>query len=249
VGGPIIKPLLGKAVVPGDSPYTTGGTGLLGTAPSQEAMRARATLTTAGSSFPYEEFYPKPGKARCVQIDVDAARIGLRYPADVGLVGDCKAILEALVPMIQQRKDRGFLQQAQDGMKKWNELLRNRGGWADKPLKGQLVAHHLDKFIAPDAIIAADCGTVTTLASLRDNQRWHDVFGVRHAGDDGERFAVQRGGGACLSRSPGRLSLRRWRFHHDDGRAADHGEVQAAGENHRLQKQFARSNQVGADGL
>src|SRR5262249_35786231 len=79
VGGPIIKPLLGKGVVPDDSPYTTGGIGLLGTAPSQDAMQACDTLLIAGSSFPYMEFYPKPGKAKCVQIDLDPTRIRLRY--------------------------------------------------------------------------------------------------------------------------------------------------------------------------
>ena len=64
VGGPIIKPLLGKAVVPDDSPYTTGGIGLLGTAPSQDAMEECDTLIIAGSSFPYMEFYPKPGRRK-----------------------------------------------------------------------------------------------------------------------------------------------------------------------------------------
>ena len=64
VAEPIVKPLLGKAVVPDDSPYTTGGIGLLGTAPSQDAMEECDTLLIAGSSFPYMEFYPKPGKAK-----------------------------------------------------------------------------------------------------------------------------------------------------------------------------------------
>ena len=81
------KPLLGKAVVPDDHPYTTGGIGLLGTAPSQEVLEECDTLLIAGSSFPYLEFYPKPGQAKAVQIDLDPSRIGLRYPADVGLVG------------------------------------------------------------------------------------------------------------------------------------------------------------------
>src|SRR5215470_20280289 len=93
VGGPIIKALLGKAVVPDDSPYTTGGIGLLGTAPSQDALRECDTLIIAGSSLPYIEFYPKPGQAKVVQIDIDPAPIGLRHPADVGLVGDCKRVL------------------------------------------------------------------------------------------------------------------------------------------------------------
>src|SRR5204862_1450736 len=88
-GGVIVKPLLGKAVVPDNVPYTTGGIGLLGTAPSQDALKECDTLIIAGSSFPYIEFYPEPGKAKTVQIDIDSARIRLRYDADVGLVGDC----------------------------------------------------------------------------------------------------------------------------------------------------------------
>src|ERR671929_171215 len=101
VGGVIIKPLLGKAVVPDDSPFTTGGIGLLGTAPSQDAMEECDTLVILGTNFPYLEFYPKPGKAKVIQVDTDAARIGLRAPADVGLVGDCLGVLRALLPLIQ----------------------------------------------------------------------------------------------------------------------------------------------------
>src|SRR6476659_1994424 len=93
VGAPIIKPLLGKAVVPDDSEYTTGGIGLLGTAPSVDAMSECDTLVIAGSGFPYLEFYPKPGQAKGIQIDIDPARIGLRYDVDIGLVGDCRSVL------------------------------------------------------------------------------------------------------------------------------------------------------------
>src|SRR4051812_39627572 len=82
LGAPIIKPLLGKACVPDDSPYTTGGIGLLGTAPSQEAVENCDTLFLIGTSFPYVEFYPAPGQAKCVQLDLDPARIGLRHPVD-----------------------------------------------------------------------------------------------------------------------------------------------------------------------
>ncbi len=87
LGAPIVKALLGKAVVPDDSPYTTGSIGLLGTAPSQEAMEDCDTLLMVGSSFPYIEYLPKPGQAKGVQIDIDPMRIGLRYPVEVGLVG------------------------------------------------------------------------------------------------------------------------------------------------------------------
>ncbi len=165
LGAPIIKPLLGKGVVPDDSPYTTGGIGLLGTAPSQDAMQACDTLIIAGSSFPYIEFYPKPGQAKCVQIDLDPTRIGLRYPPEVGLVGDCRRILEALLPLIDPKQDRSFLETAQKSMVKWKDLLRQRGTWQDKPLKPQVVAYHLDRFLADDAIVTTDCGTVTTLAA------------------------------------------------------------------------------------
>ena len=119
-GAPIIKPLLGKGLVPDDHPLTTGGIGLLGTAPSQEALEECDTLIIAGSSFPYLEFYPKPGQARAVQIDLDAGRIGLRYPVEVGLVGHCWDVLRALLPLLKKKSDRSFLESAQqrcgDGM-------------------------------------------------------------------------------------------------------------------------------------
>lgn len=165
VGGPIIKALLGKAAVPDTSPYTTGGIGLLGTAPSGEAMQECDTLIIAGSSFPYMDFLPKPGQAKCVQIDIDPARIGLRYPADVGLVGDCQDVLGALLPLVQPKQDRGFLEKTQENMRQWKELMKERGTRTDKPLKPQVVAHRLNQFLEEDAIICSDTGTVTTWAA------------------------------------------------------------------------------------
>src|SRR5579875_2038130 len=78
LGSPIGKPLLGKAAIPDDSPYSVGGVGLRGTRPAQDALEGCDTLFIVGSAFPYIEFYPKPGQARCVQVDLDAPRIGLR---------------------------------------------------------------------------------------------------------------------------------------------------------------------------
>jgi pyruvate dehydrogenase (quinone) len=178
VAGPIVKPLLGKAVVPDDSPYTTGGIGLLGTAPSQDAMAECDTLLIAGSSFPYMEFLPKPGQAKCVQIDVNADRIGLRYPADVGLVGDCKAILAALLPLLQRKQDRSFLEKAQERMKDWNRLMQQRGTRTDRPMKPEVAAYNLNKFLSDDAIIACDCGTVTTWAARHLEMRGSRQFSV-----------------------------------------------------------------------
>jgi pyruvate dehydrogenase (quinone) len=162
LGAPIVKPLLGKAVVPDDHPLTTGGIGLLGTAPSQEVLETCDTLIIAGSSFPYLEFYPKPGQARAVQIDLDASRIGLRYPVEVGLVGHCWDVLRALLPLVTHRSDRTFLTDDQGRMAQWNTLMEERGSRMDMPLKPQVVVRAVNEFLADDAIVCCDTGTVTT---------------------------------------------------------------------------------------
>ncbi|HUB03174.1 MAG TPA: thiamine pyrophosphate-dependent enzyme [Terriglobales bacterium] len=162
LGAPIVKPLLGKAAVPDASPYTTGGIGLLGTKPSQEALEDCDTLLMVGTSFPYIEFMPKPGQARGVQIDLDPKRIGLRYPVEVGLVGDSRNTLRELIPLLRHKEDRKFLQAAQAGMKDWWDLMEKRGTRREKPLKPQVVAWELGKRLRSDAIISSDSGTITT---------------------------------------------------------------------------------------
>lgn len=161
LGAPIIKALLGKSCVPDDSPYTTGGLGLLGTLPSEEAMEDCDTLLIVGSTLPYIEFYPKIGQAKCVQIDIDPVRIGLRYPTDVALVGDSVETLNALLPHLKG-KGKSFLEKAQKGMKEWNELLLNRGTATSSPMKPQVVAHELGKRLKADALVTSDSGTNTT---------------------------------------------------------------------------------------
>jgi pyruvate dehydrogenase (quinone)/pyruvate oxidase len=165
LGAPIAKPILGKACVPDESPYCTGGVGLLGTRPSQEALEGCDTLLIVGSSFPYIEFYPKPGQARCVQIDLDAPRIGLRYPVEVGLVGDSIRVLRRLIPLLDRRSDRSWLKKAQEGKAEWMKLMEERGTRQDMPMKPQVVAHELGKRLKNDAIIATDSGTITTWAA------------------------------------------------------------------------------------
>src|SRR6185503_7276503 len=162
VGAPIIKPLLGKAVVPDDSPFTTGGIGLLGTAASQDVLEECDTLLIAGSGFPYMEFYPKPGQAKGIQIDVDPTRIGLRFNVDVGLVGDCRTVLRALLPMVDRKKKRDFLKDAQERMKDWRGLMKERGTRGDMPMKPQVVTYHLNKLLDDDAIVSSDSGTIAT---------------------------------------------------------------------------------------
>ena len=165
LAAPIVKALLGKAVVPDDSPYTTGGIGLLGTLPSEKAMEECDTLLIAGSSFPYMQFLPEPDQAKAVQIDRDPTRIGLRYPIDIGLTGDAKATLQALLPMLKRRQDRKFLETAQGRMKEWWDLMRNREERDDVPLKPQVIARHVNDLLADDAIITTDSGTITTWAA------------------------------------------------------------------------------------
>ncbi|MBX3011483.1 MAG: hypothetical protein KF832_08235, partial [Caldilineaceae bacterium] len=162
LGAPIIKALLGKAAVPDDSPFTTGGIGLLGTQPSEEAMEECDTLFMIGTSFPYIEFYPKPGQARAIQLDVDSTRIGLRYPIEVGLVGDSRETLRHLIPLLQHKAERRFLEKAQAGMTDWWALMETRGTRQDKPMKPQVVAWELGKRLAQNAIVSCDSGTNTT---------------------------------------------------------------------------------------
>jgi pyruvate dehydrogenase (quinone) len=162
LAAPIVKPLLGKACVPDDSPFTTGGIGLLGTRPSQEALERCDTLLLVGTSFPYIEFLPRPGEARGVQVDIDPSRIGLRYPVEVGLVGASQATLQALLPLIEKNADRGFLEQAQKGMESWRELMEERGTRRDKPMKPQVVAHELGRRLDERAIVSCDSGTIAT---------------------------------------------------------------------------------------
>jgi pyruvate dehydrogenase (quinone) len=161
VGGPVVKALLGKAVLPDRSPYTTGGIGLLGTAPSVDAMDDCDTLIMIGTSYPYMEFLPKPGQAKCVQIEIDATRVGLRHPVDVGLVGDAKTILTALLPLLEKKND-DFLKKSQERMKSWNDLMEERGTRKDMPMKPQVVTYTLNKLLNDDAIVSSDSGTIAT---------------------------------------------------------------------------------------
>ncbi|HKV47942.1 MAG TPA: thiamine pyrophosphate-dependent enzyme [Candidatus Acidoferrales bacterium] len=162
LGAPIVKPLLGKGAVPDDSPYTTGSIGLLGTKPSEEAIRNCDLLFMIGTAFPYMEFLPSPGEAKSVQIELNPSRISLRYPADVGLVGDSKETLKRLIPLLKRNKERGFLKKAQSGMKDWFEYMERLGTVQSMPMKPQVVAWELGKRLRSDAIVACDSGTAAT---------------------------------------------------------------------------------------
>jgi pyruvate dehydrogenase (quinone) len=162
LAAPIVKPLLGKEAVPDDSPYTTGAVGLLGTRPSQEVLEGCDTLLMVGTSFPYIEFYPEPGQARGVQIELDPMRIGLRYSVEVGLVGDSRQTLRALAPRLKRNADRSFLEAAQEGMRSWSDLMAERASRMDRPMKPQRVAAELGRRLRHDAVVTCDSGTIAT---------------------------------------------------------------------------------------
>jgi pyruvate dehydrogenase (quinone)/pyruvate oxidase len=162
LGAPIVKALLGKAAVPDDSIYTTGGIGLLGTSPSQDALEQCDTLILVGTSFPYIEYMPKPGQARAIQIDLNPARIGLRYPVEIGLVGDSRQTLQMLLPLLERNDHRTFLTTAQDDTKKWWLKMKHEAERMSLPMKPQVVAWELGKRLSSDAIVSCDSGTIAT---------------------------------------------------------------------------------------
>jgi len=162
LGAPVVKALLGKMALPDDSPYTTGPVGLLGTTPSSDAIEGCDCLLIIGSTFPYIEYYPKPGQVRCVQIDLNPQRIGLRTPAEIGLVGDSKRTLTALLPLLIDKADKSFLKKAQVGMEGWRRQMDEQASRPERPMKPQVVAAELGKRLADDAIFTGDSGTVAT---------------------------------------------------------------------------------------
>ncbi|WP_407164510.1 thiamine pyrophosphate-dependent enzyme [Bradyrhizobium sp. ORS 111] len=174
LGAPVAKSLLGRAVLPDDSPFTTGGIGDLGTAPSSWAMKNCDTVLILGSTMPWEEYYPTPGQARGVQVDLKADRIGLRYPVEVGLVADVKSTLSALLPLVETKTDRSFLTEAQRRMRDWNALLDQVVNTPRSPLRPQMVVGAVSDLVADDAVISLDCGANTHFAArclrLRPNQ-------------------------------------------------------------------------------
>jgi pyruvate dehydrogenase (quinone) len=171
---PVAKALLGKGVLPDDSPYTTGGIGHLGTEPSDFIMHACDTLLILGSTMPWVNSYPKPGQARAIQIDLKPEHMGIRYPVEVPLVSDVKATVAALLPLLQPKED-GLLKEAQSRMRDWRALLDRVCAVARTPLRPQMVMRELSNQLAPDAVISLDCGANTHFAAriieLKEQQK------------------------------------------------------------------------------
>ncbi|MFJ2227215.1 thiamine pyrophosphate-dependent enzyme [Streptomyces halstedii] len=161
LGAPIVKAGLGKDCVPDDSPYTTGGMGLIGTSASQEAFEDCDGFLIVGSSTPYYDFWPRPGQARGVQIDLNADRIGMRYPVEAGLVGHAGKVLQALLPHLQRKDDRAFLERARSSYRAWWDLIGEQAASSGTPMRPQVVTWELSKALPDRAVVTGDAGTVT----------------------------------------------------------------------------------------
>jgi pyruvate dehydrogenase (quinone) len=163
LGAPIVKTLPGKATVPDDSPYTTGGIGLLGTKPSEELMDEVDTLLMVGTNFPYTKHLP--ASARCAQIEADPARAGARIPTEVPVVGDSKQTLRALLPLLKQRTEHGFLKKYQGEMDTWRRNMAALEDASRDPIAPQYLMATVSELAADDAILTCDSGTIATWAA------------------------------------------------------------------------------------
>jgi pyruvate dehydrogenase (quinone) len=156
----IAKALLGKAAVPDDLPFVTGGIGLLGTEPSWHMMQGCDTLLMVGSAFPYSEFLPKPGNARGVQIDLDGTMLSLRYPMEVNLVGDSATTLRALLPLLEQKTADSWRHGIEKNIAAWWKTLQARAMQPATPINPQRVFWELSPRLPDNCILTGDSGTV-----------------------------------------------------------------------------------------
>ena len=162
LGAGMATALLGKGVVDERSPWVTGAIGLLGTTASYHLMRECDTLLIVGSTMPYTEYYPAPGQARAVQIDVDGSRCGIRYDTEVNLTGDAGATLAALLPRLRGRSDFSWRAHVEHWVRSWDEYSEQRAHAHTSALNPELVVRELSARLPDDALLAVDCGTATS---------------------------------------------------------------------------------------
>lgn len=165
LAAPVIKSLNGKMVIPDDSPYTTGGLGLLGTRPSEELVDDIDTLLMLGTNFPYTKHLPDPEAVKVVQVEIDPTRAGVRMPTDVPLIGDVGATLEALLPLLHRKQDRSHLEKYQNKARDWSSNMEALREPSRDPIAPQYLAGLLDQVAADNAIMTCDSGTVATWAA------------------------------------------------------------------------------------
>jgi pyruvate dehydrogenase (quinone) len=159
LGAGISKALLGKAVIPDETPGCCGSIGLLGTKPSWDMMSHCDTLLMIGSSFPYAEFLPKDGQARGVQIEIDGRMPSLRYPMEVPLIGDSQETLRALIPLLERKTDRSWREKIEKEIGEWWKVLEARAQQSANPINPQRVFWELSPRLPDNCIISSDSGS------------------------------------------------------------------------------------------
>ena len=165
LASPIIKTLSGKAVVPDDHPLALGGLGLLGTAPAEEAIESCDTLFMVGTNFPYTKYLPESGQCKVVQIEADPSRAGNRIATDVPMVADAVEGLRALLPHLDERTDRSFVDGMRKQMDDWREKMRAIESIEADPIQPQYLMAVIDRLADDDAILTSDSGTIATWAA------------------------------------------------------------------------------------
>ena len=151
--------LLGKPCVGRDVADDCGVMGHLGTTASGWLLDSCDTLLVVGSNDPWTEFYPAPGQARAVQVDIDGRHLGNRYPVEVGLVGDAAETLAALLPLLEQRD--GWRSEVAERVRAWHELAQERAETPAEPLSPERVVRALTPRLPADAQVSVDVGSIT----------------------------------------------------------------------------------------
>jgi pyruvate dehydrogenase (quinone) len=159
LGAGVAKALLGKDVLSDELPYVTGSIGLLGTTASYLMMRDCDTLLTVGSNFPYTQFLPQLDQAKAIQIDRDGRFIGMRYPYDINLVGDARATLRALLPLLEHNPDRSWREEIESNVADWWKTAERRAMTDADPVNPMLIVHELSERIPLNAIVSSDSGS------------------------------------------------------------------------------------------
>lgn len=160
LGAGVTTSLLGKPVLDESLPYVCGTMGHLGTTASADLMAGCDTLLIVGSDDPWTEFYPAPGQARAVQIDLSAAQLGRKYPIEVGLAGDAAETLDALLPRLEPAPDRSWRGEVEAMVRSWRDLRDQRSAEATEPMNPQSVVAALSAQLPEDAQVAVDVGSV-----------------------------------------------------------------------------------------
>jgi pyruvate dehydrogenase (quinone) len=178
---PVAHTSRAKDFIEYDNPFNVGMTGIFGTAGGYHTLMSCDTLLLLGCDFAWRQFYPS--HARILQIDIDPTHLGRRHPVEIGLVGDVKTTLEALIPRIKPRQDSAFLQDCVKRHEDANRALEKRAtvgrGGAIHP---QYLTRLIDRYAADDAVFTADGGSpmVWVLRHVRASARRRTIVSLTH---------------------------------------------------------------------